>query len=334
MTTEIIAEIAQAHEGSLGILHSYIDALAGTGVTTVKFQMHIAAAESSRYEQFRVNFSYEDATRYDYWKRMEFTREQWAGIMEHCKQAGLRFLCSPFSVEAFELLESLGVERYKVASGEVFNKLLLKHMANSRKPILLSSGMSTYDELADAVKYLHANRGSVEALFQCTTAYPTPADRVGLNVLGELRERFGLPVGLSDHSGEIWPGVAAVLQGASKLEFHVVFDKRMFGPDAKSSLDLTQVAALVDGVRFSEAMRDHQADKTDISAYSGLRIMFGKSLSARRTLKAGHVLGIDDLETRKPGDCGIPASEFENIIGSVMKIDLEAGAFITPEHLQ
>src|SRR5690606_21742718 len=98
--TEIIAEIAQAHEGSLGIAHSYIDALAETGVDTVKFQMHIAEAESSELETFRVNFSYEDKTRYDYWKRMEFTPEQWQGIKSHCEDKGMRFLCSPFSVKA------------------------------------------------------------------------------------------------------------------------------------------------------------------------------------------------------------------------------------------
>ena len=121
----LIAEIGQAHEGSLGILHSYIDALADTGVDAVKFQMHIAEAESSAFEPFRVKFSLEDATRFDYWKRMGFTFEQWKGIKEHCDAVGLEFMCSPFSNLAVDWLEELGVKQYKIGSGEVNNLLLL-----------------------------------------------------------------------------------------------------------------------------------------------------------------------------------------------------------------
>ncbi len=139
-----IAEIGQAHEGSLGILHSYIDALSSTGVSAIKFQMHIAEAESSEYEPFRVKFSYEDATRFDYWKRMEFTLEQWKGIKKHCDEVGLEFLCSPFSNLAVDWLEEIGVNRYKIGSGEVNNFLLLEKIAQTKKPIILSSGMSSF----------------------------------------------------------------------------------------------------------------------------------------------------------------------------------------------
>ena len=129
----IIAEIAQAHDGSLGLLHSYIDALAETGVDAVKFQTHIAAAESSEFEQFRVPFSYVDKTRFDYWKRMEFTAEQWGGIKQHCENRGVEFISSPFSIAAVELLEKLNVKRYKIGSGEVSNTLLLDRIAPNKK---------------------------------------------------------------------------------------------------------------------------------------------------------------------------------------------------------
>src|SRR6476620_1801526 len=127
----IIAEIAQAHEGSLGIAHSYIDALKPTGVNVVKFQTHIAAAESSAFEPFRVKFSFEDETRYDYWKRMEFTPEQWAGLKKHCEDCGLEFISSPFSNAAVDLLESLNVKRYKIGSGEVTNRLMMEKIAKT-----------------------------------------------------------------------------------------------------------------------------------------------------------------------------------------------------------
>ena len=120
----IIAEIAQAHDGSVGILHSFIDALAATGVDAIKFQTHIAVAESSEHEPFRKKFSYVDKTRFDYWKRMEFTYEEWQEIKNHCEQVNLEFLSSPFSCAAVELLEKQRVKRYKVGSGEINNHLL------------------------------------------------------------------------------------------------------------------------------------------------------------------------------------------------------------------
>ncbi|MBA2561832.1 MAG: N-acetylneuraminate synthase family protein, partial [Chitinophagaceae bacterium] len=143
----IIAEIGQAHEGSLGIAHSYIDALAETGIDAIKFQTHIAEAESSIYEPFRIKFSYEDNSRVEYWKRMEFTKDQWKGLKQHCEERGLEFLSSPFSNAAVALLEGLGINKFKIGSGEVNNFLLLNQVANTGKDIILSSGMSNYEEL-------------------------------------------------------------------------------------------------------------------------------------------------------------------------------------------
>ncbi|MEL7252404.1 MAG: N-acetylneuraminate synthase family protein, partial [Bacteroidota bacterium] len=240
MSTLLIAELAQAHEGSLGILHSYIDALADVGVDAVKFQTHIAEAESSLAEPFRVKFSYEDDTRFDYWKRMSFSPEQWRGIKEHCDQRGVEFLSSPFSQTAVDLLEELGVQRYKIASGEVTNFLMLEKIARTGKPIILSSGMSSYEELDAALEFLRPF-GIELSLLQCTTSYPTPPERIGFNVLTEMRVRYpDLTIGLSEHTSEIFTGLAAVAMGALIMEFHAVFDKRMFGPDAKSSLTIDQ----------------------------------------------------------------------------------------------
>jgi len=261
MKVEIIAEIGQAHDGSLGILHSYIDALSESGVDTIKFQMHIAHAESSAEEQFRIPFSYEDKTRYDYWKRMEFSLEQWVEIKRHCEEKKLRFLCSPFSIEALEWLEKMGAERYKIASGEVWNYLLLDKVAETGKPVLLSSGMSSYVEIDAAIKRIINRGGNVEAVFQCTTSYPTPKSSVGLNVISEIMTRWDISAGLSDHSGEIWASLAAVALGASKLEVHAVFDKRKFGPDTSSSLTIDDISMLCCGVRTFETMLSNPINK-------------------------------------------------------------------------
>ena len=160
---DIIAEIGQAHEGSLGIAHSYIDAMAQAGVNAIKFQTHIAEAESSEFEPFRVKFSYEDDSRFDYWKRMEFSEDQWIGLKKHCEDKGMEFLSSPFSCAAVDLLENIGVKRYKIGSGEVNNLLLVKKIINTGKPIILSSGMSSFAELDRTVNFIkqHSNDLSI-----------------------------------------------------------------------------------------------------------------------------------------------------------------------------
>ena len=184
----LIAEIAQAHDGSLGIAHSYIDAVAECGVDAIKFQTHIAEAESTTQDQFRTNFSYEDANRYDYWKRMEFTEEQWIGIKKHCDRLGIIFLSSAFSVEAVELLDRIGMPAWKVGSGEVSNPLILDAMLKTSKPILLSSGMSSWKELDESIKILSEKKADY-AIFQCTSKYPTSLEDTGLNVFRKMKIR-------------------------------------------------------------------------------------------------------------------------------------------------
>lgn len=330
--TLIIAEIAQAHDGSLGILHSYIDALAETGVDVVKFQTHIAEAESSAFEPFRVNFSYVDKTRFDYWKRMSFTEEQWAGIKAHCEEKGMEFMSSPFSVEAVELLERLNVKRYKIGSGEVSNFLMLEHIARTGKPIILSSGMSSYAELDQTIAFLKPKNVDL-SLLQCNTEYPTPPERVGVQAMLEMKKRYQLPVGLSDHSATLAAPLCAVSLGAEILEFHVVFDRRMFGPDAASSLEIDEVKQLVNAVRQVEIMRDTLVDKNDVERFSTAKVIFGKALAVRSNLPAGHQIRFEDLETKKPANQGISAAQFESIIGRVLKHSLEAQSFLNFEDL-
>ena len=333
MPVNIIAEIAQAHDGSLGILHSYIDALAGAGVDAVKFQTHIAAAESSAAEPFRVNFSYEDATRYDYWERMGFTEAQWEGIKAHCDDAGVEFMSSCFSQAAVDMMERIGMARYKIGSGEVTNFLMLEKIARTGKPIILSSGMSSLEELDAAVAFI-GSFGNELSILQCTTAYPTPAERVGLNVMATLRDRYpGRPIGLSEHTANVATGIAATALGAELLEFHAVFDRRMFGPDAGSSLTITEVAQLVKGVRHVETMLAHPVDKSDNDRYGDLKSIFEKSLAVSRALPAGHVIEFDDLEAKKPAGLGVDAKDFRSVVGKTLSRAMPKYAFLTSDAL-
>jgi len=330
--TFVIAEIGQAHDGSLGILHSYIDALSKTGVDAIKFQTHIANAESSQEEPFRVNFSYVDSSRYDYWKRMEFTKEQWKDIKNHCDDVGLEFMSTPFSLEAVSLLEEIGVNRYKISSGDVENFLLLERIAKTKKDVLISSGMSSFSELDRAVKFLD-NFGVNLGIFQCTSMYPTPANKVGLNVIKEMQDRFDKPIGLSDHTGSIYASLAAVTLGASLIEVHAVFDKRMFGPDSVSSLEIDEIKQLVDGIRFIDLISSNPIDKENNLEFMKMNKIFGKSLAVNKALKDGEIITFEDLECKKPSGCGIPAKDYKNVIGKKLKVTKNVQDFILQEDI-
>ena len=323
----IIAEIGQAHEGSLGILHSYIDAIANTGVNAIKFQTHIAEAESSLHEPFRVKFSYEDKTRFDYWKRMEFDIEQWKEIKNHCDKVGLEFMSSPFSNAAVDLLENIGIKRYKIGSGEVNNLLLLEKIIKTKKPIIISSGMSSLEELDQTVAFLKLKKATFSIL-QCTTSYPTKPEQYGLNVIKELKERYKVAVGYSDHSSKIETCIAAYTLGADILEFHAVFDKHIFGPDSKSSLTIDEIKRLTSAISNIEVSLNNPVDKKDNKKFKNLKDIFEKSLAVNKNLKKGDALTFNDLEGKKPKGFGINANEFEKYIGKKINRDLMKWDFI------
>jgi N,N'-diacetyllegionaminate synthase len=329
----IIGEVAQAHDGSLGMAHAFIDAIARTGADAVKFQTHYADHESSSDEPFRVKFSPQDATRYDYWKRLEFTPEQWLELADHARRLGLLFLSSPFSTYAVEVLERCGMPAWKVASGELSNLPLLDRMCATGKPIILSSGMSGWRELDAAVERVRSSENTL-CVMQCTTAYPCPPERVGLNVMREMRDRYHSLVGLSDHSGTLWPAMAAVTLGANAYETHVAFDRAMFGPDVPASLTLEELAMAVSGVRFVETMLANPVDKdAAFASYEGLRSMFSQGLVAAHDLPAGSLIGPESLSTRKPLR-GIPASQYDAVLGRRLRVALPAGTPLEEAHLQ
>jgi N,N'-diacetyllegionaminate synthase len=331
--TLIIAEIAQAHDGSLGQAHAYIDAVARTGADAIKFQTHIAAAESTPGEPWRIKFSRQDDTRYEYWQRMEFTPEQWVGLSEHARESGLLFLSTPFSMEAADLLIKLDMEAWKIGSGEVTNGELIGKLAKTGKPVLLSSGMSRLEEVRSSVELVRS-RGSDVAVFQCTSQYPCPPEAVGLNVLAELREAFQCPVGLSDHSGTIYPALAATALGANLIEIHTVFSRDCFGPDTTSSVTIDQLAQLVEGVRFTEKAIKNPIDKEAMADELGeMRRIFSKSMVSASSLKTGQKLNRADIVFKKPGT-GIPHNRMDEFIGKTLRTDVPANTILEEQHFE
>jgi len=329
----IIAEVAQNHDGSLGLAHAFVDAVADAGADAVKFQTHIAGAESTPAEPWRVPPGSQDANRFEYWKRMEFSPEQWQGLKDHADQRGLVFLSSPFSLDAVDLLRRIGVTAWKIASGEVTNQLMLERMAETNLPLILSTGMSRIEELDRVVEWARPWAPAV-AILQCTSLYPCPPEKVGVNMIPFFRRRYGTYAGLSDHSGTIFPGLASVALGADVLEVHVTLSREMFGPDVSSSITMTELSQLVAGVRFIERMLEAPVDKDHIaSELSSIRQIFSKSIVARENLSAGTVLDERSLCVKKPGG-GLAPDQLPEVLGRVLVKDLKADEMLTYLHLE
>jgi N,N'-diacetyllegionaminate synthase len=318
----VIAEVAQAHDGSLGAAHAYIDAVAKTGANAIKFQTHIAEAESSKDEKFRINSFPQDNTRYDYWKRMEFTESQWIGLANHAKQKKLIFLSTPFSHKAAELLEKIEVPAWKIGSGEIKNLPLIEFVAKTKKPVLLSTGMASWEDIENATSLLSGLNCDI-SIFQCTSNYPCPPSKIGLNVIEELRSKYDCPIGLSDHSGTTFSSLAATALKVNLIEIHVVFSKECFGPDVQSSITTDQLKELVQGIRFIESAMSSVIDKNKESIeLSDLSTIFGRSIYLVRPLKKGHILVSEDLIFKKPGT-GIPIKKSVEILGKKLTRDYD-----------
>jgi len=329
----VIAEVAQNHDGSLGTAHSYIEAAARAGADAIKFQTHIASAESTPAEPWRIRFSPQDATRYQYWKRTEFSEEQWRGLAEHANERGLRFLSSAFSLAAVDLLERLDVPAWKVGAGEIGNVVLIERMARTGRPVLLSSGMASWNDLDNAVDVVR-KCGAPVVVLQCTTAYPCPPEKLGLNILADLRERYRCPVGLSDHSGTICAGLAAAALGIDLLEVHVVFSRECFGPDVRASVTTGELSQLTEGIRFIEKARANPVNKDAMAReLSDLRSIFGHSVTAARDLPAGSRLTETDLALKKPGT-GIPAHRLKDVVNRRLKRAVTENTLLSEDDLE
>jgi N,N'-diacetyllegionaminate synthase len=323
----VVVEAGMNHDGSLGNAIRMVEVAAEAGVDAVKFQLHDAAAETTRDAPAPHYFQHE--SRWEYFQRTAFTDDQWRRVKEACEASGVEFVCAPFSLEALERLEALGTARYKIGSGEVTNLELVRAAAATGKPILLSSGMSTWEELDAAVE----SAGENVTVLQCTSQYPTPPERVGLNLLPELRERYGKPVGLSDHTLGLYACFAAVALGAAVVEKHFTLSKEMYGPDAALALEPHELEELVDGIREIEVMLAAPVDKdAEADALAEMKRVFEKSVVTTASIPAGARIERGMLAAKKPGT-GIPAARIDEVVGRTAARDLPEDTVLTEDLL-
>lgn len=325
----IIAEFGSVHDGSFGNAMRLIDAAADSGADTVKFQTHIAAAESLPNAPSPAYFS--DEPRMAYFERTAFSAEKWKRLAAHAKDRGVTFISSPFSLEAVDLLEDVGIPAYKVPSGEVTNLPLMERLAHTGKPVLLSSGISNWEELDQAVDVLH---GAVPlTILQCTSAYPCPPESVGLNVIGEMRERYGVPVGFSDHTLGFAAPFAAAALGAAVIEKHFTFSRLMYGSDAKHSMEPDDFRVLCSGLREIWSMTANPVNKRDNARFADMKRIFQKSIVTARALPAGSRLTREMLAFKKPGD-GIPAADYRSLVGRTLRRAVPADHKLSPQDFE
>tara|TARA_Y100000590_G_scaffold465650_1_gene638530 strand:+ start:362 stop:1354 length:993 start_codon:yes stop_codon:yes gene_type:complete len=314
---KIIAEVGSTHDGSFGNACKSIELLAELGVDAVKFQTHIAEAETIRNAPQPSYFSGEP--RFEYFQRTAFSEVQWKEIANLCKKLNVEFISSPFSLEAVDLLEKVGMDSYKIPSGEVTNLPLLEKIKGTNKPVLLSSGMSNWAELNRALE-VFGNKYPL-VLLQCSSQYPCQAEHVGLNVMSEMKKRFNVDVGFSDHTLGMAASISAVALGATVIEKHFTFSKYMYGSDAKHSMEPSEFQVFMNEIRFAERILHSPVDKNNIDPYLDMKKVFEKSIVAKVNLSAGTILEIEHLSFKKPGD-GISASSFKDVLGKRIKRDL------------
>lgn len=314
--TYIIAEIGNTHEGSVGLAKQFIKAAAECGVDAVKFQTHIFEAESLQNAPNPPYFK--DETRKDYFERTAFNLDQYKLLKEYAeKECGVHFFSSPFSIEAVDLLLNAGIKTFKIPSGEVSNIPMLEYLAEKADWVILSSGMSSWDELDLAVSVLKSKCNLT--VLQCTSEYPCLPENSGLNVMREIKERYGVEVGFSDHTIGIGVPVAAVVLGATVVEKHFTLSKLMYGSDAKNSTEPYEFKNLVTEIRAIELALNSNIDKNEkVKSLMDMKYIFEKSVVTARNLEAGHIIKLEDLCFKKPGN-GIPAGDYKKVIGTITK---------------
>lgn len=326
MIRGVIAEAGSVHDGSFGNACKLIELAAACGASTVKFQTHIAEAETLADAPSPPYFKGEP--RFDYFRRTAFSEDRWHQLAACARANRVAFISSPFSEAAVDLLDRVGVDAFKIPSGEVTNLPMLARIAATGRPAILSSGMSDWAQLDAAVATLRP--GGELMVMQCSSIYPCPPERAGVNLIPVMAGRYSLPVGFSDHSLGCAAAVAAATLGASAVEKHITFSRHMYGSDAPNATEPQDFARYCSELAAAWAMLASPVDKDDLSPYREMKRIFEKSVVTAVPVSAGCLITQDMLAFKKPGD-GISAARWQEVAGRRARRDLPADHLIAPE---
>jgi N,N'-diacetyllegionaminate synthase len=332
----VIAEAGVNHNGDLEMAKRLIAAGAEAGADAVKFQTfradEIASPQAAPAEYQTRNCRAADQSQLDLLRRLELDRSTHCALAGYAKQKGILFLSSPFDPQSADLLEEVGVPLYKLGSGELTNLPLLRHVAGKQKPVILSTGMATLDEVGHAVRILEAEGNDDIVLMHCVTEYPAPAAEVNLRAIETMAAAFGLPVGYSDHTEGNEIAWAATALGACCIEKHFTLSRDLEGPDHAASAEPHEIKALVRGIRRIElALGD--GIKRAAPCELRNRLLVRRSVFAATEIQAGTVLASAMLACQRPGT-GIPSEQLDHLLGCKVTRTFRAGEMLDWEGLQ
>jgi sialic acid synthase SpsE len=328
----VIAEIGSNHNRDIAEAHRLIESSAAAGCDAAKFQTYSAdtlySRKAPRLSEMR-SFPGDDGviSPHDMIAKLEMPREWHDELADHCREVGIEFMSTPFDLRAVEDLDPL-VVRHKLASTDLTNRELITACAATGKPLILSTGLAFLGEVEQALLWVSEVDASLSVtVLHCTTQYPTPFDEVNLRAMGTLREAFGCPVGLSDHTLGVDVPIAAASMGAAVIEKHVTGDKRQHGPDHRFALDPDEVCAMMSGIRNVEAALG-SARKAPIPSEFENRMLARRSLHFARAMPAGTQVSPEDLAILRPGT-GIQPADFHLVVGRILRRDVEEGEPVT-----
>lgn len=329
MSVYIIAEAGVNHNGSIDIAKKLVKAAKQAGADCVKFQTYITenlVTTTAKKADYQIHNTQNEDTQYSMLKKLELSFDEFRELKRYCEKMNIDFISTPFDFESIDFLESLGMKFWKIPSGEITNFPYLKKIANTKLPVILSTGMCDMEEVSSAVDVLRKNGCSDISILHCTTEYPTPVEECNLNAVRTLKEVYGVKVGYSDHTDSILIPAAAVAVGAEIIEKHFTLDRSMKGPDHKASLEPEQLQEMVSNVRIIEkALGD--GVKRPTKSEEPNKPIARKSIVAKEKIYKGEILTEDNLTVKRPGT-GINPMKWEDVIGKVATKDFEKDELI------
>ncbi len=329
MSTYIIAEAGVNHNGSLDIAIKMIDAAKEAGVDCIKFQTFMASdlvsrrADKADYQKKQTK---NDESQLHMLQRLELSSADFSILAQYCNERDIIFLSTPFDFHSIDFLQTLDLKYWKIPSGEITNLPYLIRIAQTHAPIILSTGMSTIEEIGDALKVLRGYGCGEVTLLHCTTEYPAPYAEVNLRAMETLRREFHVSVGYSDHTKGIEIPIAAVAMGATVIEKHFTLDRQMEGPDHKASLEPDELKAMVSAIRNIEVALGSGEKKPSFSEIKNIPIA-RKSIIASRHIQKGELFTIDNITTKRPGN-GISPMKWFEVLGKVSKKNFQEDELI------
>ncbi len=331
MSVFIIAEAGVNHNGSLDLAKRLVDVAVDAGADAVKFQTFKTenlVSRNAKKADYQKETTDTSESQFDMIKKLELDMDTHQKLIDHCQENNIMFLSTPFDNDSVNLLSDLGLQIFKIPSGEITNLPYLRHIGSLDKQVILSTGMSNIQEVEDALTIL-VGAGTLKeniTVLHANTMYPTPMEDVNLNAMLTMQRELGVAVGYSDHTLGIEVDIAAVAMGASVIEKHFTLDKTMDGPDHKASLEPKELKAMVSAIRNIEKALGGNEKKPSPSEGINIDIV-RKSIVATKTIKKGELLSDDNISTKRPGT-GLSPMKWDEVIGTVASKNYQSDELI------